>query len=408
MQVLSSRGGPQPKIQTPHKTAHIGMTAFMPARGPIGRLIWTFAGDKKDTSRIANTRRSLRTLTHNGWPDATTWHLTVMEIIRYKEEQGLEKVLLLTDNAPTHFLWATIEVMIANNIRHVTLIPQSTGYTQPLDVCFFGPLASSVFAAENGVITEDNLAEKVEQAINKMETKAFKTAKKEKKPGQEYLGYAGFKKSGLYPPNRLAHADRVFAPSDARLNIDKDSAEVAEAMEATAWDLGYIKQDLWAGRPEVLAAVEERAAKELEKAQRFDPTRNLVTDAEYLLAKATAEKEKEEAAIASKERGLKRKANAAANKAAKEAKMIARMQRDAAKAAALLAADNAQSGAADNDMVAPADVPMAQEKRKRKRAAPNATSGPRKKARKTKTVASKVKKVPNATKVKLAKTALSA
>ena len=88
----------------------------------------------------------------NGGPDGTIYDCTSSEwfdfctfenwffkiyLPRAKEKVGPK--ILIGDNLSSHFLFDDVEACKEYNIRFISLPPNSTHLTQPLDVCFFCP-----------------------------------------------------------------------------------------------------------------------------------------------------------------------------------------------------------------------------------------------------------------------------
>ena len=147
------------------KGGHIGMTAIVPAKGPALPVLWTLAGQRFTKHRIASTKTPTFNLTHDGWADDTAFLLALEEVQAYKVRMGLEKGVLIVDNAKIHSRFTAIEYAVKKNIYIWGLIPQSTGYTQPLDVGFFGPLTRKVEMLGGDSINEHKLPKWVEKAM---------------------------------------------------------------------------------------------------------------------------------------------------------------------------------------------------------------------------------------------------
>lgn len=324
----------RPKLESTNKGGHVGMTVFGPAEGPLGNIIFTFQGVRNNRSRVVGAQRALFNLTHNGWPDNTTFVLMIHEMGKYMKTHGLTKALLLMDNADVHLQAAALAAMRQYNIRVYTLIPQSTGYTQPLDVCFFGGLQKSVYSRaseDNVILSEDNIAKYVEDAVAEMEKSAAAAGKS--------ILTSAFKKAGVYPLNLDAFTDAHFAPSDARLGLSADHPDVLAAAKETPADHDVDIDHIEAmGTPDVTKKLDNMIARAT-LAMKFDPTRVLLTDAkviEALVAKDEAAQAAEEAKVA------RAAAKAAASAAKKEAEALAKAQRQAEREARRAAKEAAQ------------------------------------------------------------------
>lgn len=326
LQVFAYKNGPRPKNVTCHKAAHIGMSVAMPAEGPVLPVIWTFAGQRLTRNRIADTTNAKCNVTDNGWADDTTMILILQEIKAYKEREGLDKILLVVDNAKMHYSFSALVFAAKHKISIWGLIPQTTGWTQPLDVGLFGPLSLAVKALAGDFLNEFNLPKFTEMALQQMTTKAEDDGK--------FLGTSGFKKSGLYPFNRSAIPDKAFSAADKLYGTSVTHPAVQKAAAMTAAEMGFtLEKALKELQPETLARLEKAAEREVE-AGKINPLRNLYTaeDTAVMLV------EKDEAKRKDEEDKAARKVVAAAKKEereqAKEAAKLAREAKASAKAAA--------------------------------------------------------------------------
>jgi hypothetical protein len=139
LQVVGRRGAPNVKGERGRKLGHIALTMCYPAAGPAMAPFWTFAGTSA-RSRIPGTKAGWFQCTENGWPDEVSFILWCQKFVEHLEARGLKKALLYCDNAALHCNKTALAILARAKVRVIGLIPGCTGWMQPLDVGFFGPL----------------------------------------------------------------------------------------------------------------------------------------------------------------------------------------------------------------------------------------------------------------------------
>lgn len=318
---------------------HINLTVMMGPSGDIPFLLWTMKGKRMTRDRLEGTTRSYVNLTDNGWSDDTSWVLAITLLVEHMKKKGLKKLLLLVDNAAVHYNWPALELMKKNNIHMFGLIPQATGFMQPLDVGFFDAVSRGLDGLPAGTLTVDNLAHNVEKVITKMEENAGHN-----------VGVRGFKKAGLWPPNEHAHPDTAFAVSDHLVGLSADHPAVKDYVAPSYDELVSNFHDVRKEMDPKLAADVAKLAADDAKTGKFDPTRLLYTSDSWLAEHAAKKLRKEEddaAAVAKREeKKAAREAKAAQKAAEKAEKEKAKQEEKAAKEKAAAEAEERRAAAA--------------------------------------------------------------
>lgn len=324
LQIVHRKGGARPRYSGAHKNGHIDLTFTITAHGKYLPPIWTFQGQRMTKNRVPATTNSKFNLSHNGHSDHTTFLLALEQIKDYMDAEGLQKTLLVVDNAAVHSSLAAIEYAIDNGITIMGLPPATTSFTQPLDVCFFGPLKKKVEALTHNAPTEQNVPVMVEKALVEME----EAARQRKKP----LAASGWKTSGLWPPNRDAHPDSAFAFADEAHNVSATHPDILNASNPSPDDIATVIAEFdEAHTPETYKKVQAAAARERDTGK-IDATRVLYTSAsstKILADKAELAHEEEENKVARKAAASELREQKQAEKAAKKVEAAA-MQAEAA------------------------------------------------------------------------------
>ena len=77
--------------------------------------------------------------TSSGWFDFHTFENWFFKIYLPRAKEKVGPKILIGDNLSSHFSFDVVEACKEYNIRFISLPPNSTHLTQPLDVCFFRP-----------------------------------------------------------------------------------------------------------------------------------------------------------------------------------------------------------------------------------------------------------------------------
>ena len=339
LQIIGRKGGDNPGQVRSAKTGHNALTAAGSAAGVMVPPFLTFKG-KKEMQRLTDGAPKARYhLTDNGWPNQESWFKFCKHLVEWKDEQGLDKLLLLVDGADLHFHLPSILLLRENNIRLLAFPGGVTHKLQPLDVGVFAALEMLLVSYINdnfGVATNAKWAAWV--------AKAYKWWETHHNDKGEHPMTAAFRRAGLLPVNIGVFTSKDWAKSDFKLGLSEDHADVKKAKEMKLEELSLIiKSSAAASRP----AVKEKLANHVKKIG-FDLNMTAPTDdnvVEMLLEKAEGKaaeaaakaqrKVDKEAKMAAKEEEAIEKA--AAKKAKAAAKMEEATANEAAKAAKLAA-----------------------------------------------------------------------
>lgn len=332
LQIVHRKGGARPRFVGAHKNGHIDLTFTLTADGKYLPPIWTFEGQRMTKDRVPKTKNSKFNLTKNGHSDHTTFLLALGQIKDYMDEEGLEETLLVVDNAAVHSSLTILEYAIDNRITIMGLPPATTSFTQPLDVCFFGPLKKKVEALTKNAPTEQNVPVMVEKALAEMEAAAHEDNKR--------LGATGWKDSGLWPANRHAHPDSAFAFADEAHDVSATHPDVLKASNPSLDDIAAVIAEFDEEHtPGSYKKVQAAAARE-RATGKIDATRVLYTSAsstKILADKAELAHQLEENKAARKAAASELKEQKQAEKAAKQAEAAAKKVEAAAKKAEAVA-----------------------------------------------------------------------
>ena len=174
-------------------------------------ILFTFAGKLNKKDMCEGTDFSRWNKTENGWADDESFRIWAGMVVAHKKKQGLDKMLIFVDNAAIHFNDEVAALFAANNIMLMGLIPSSTGWTQPLDRCYFHPvkpILERLWKESGEILTEMNVAKFFEMACKEYEVN-------QRKSGKSALA-AGFKLAGIVPFNPSATLAGTHA-ADLRL-----------------------------------------------------------------------------------------------------------------------------------------------------------------------------------------------
>jgi hypothetical protein len=232
-------------------------------------ILWTFAGKLNKKDMCEGTSASRWNKTENGWADDESFRIWAGMVVAHKKKQGLDKMLIFVDNAAIHFNDEVAALFAANNIMLMGLIPSSTGWTQPLDRCYFHPvkpILERLWKESGEILTELNVAKFFEMACKEYEVNQHKS-------GKAALA-AGFKLAGIVPFNPSATLAGTHA-ADLRLAPTAEQKERAKKVgeEAGKILVATVQEQVTAafmGRlPEAALALEPlgEAAKAIRKAK---------------------------------------------------------------------------------------------------------------------------------------------
>jgi hypothetical protein len=309
LQVAGRKGGDAPKVEKIVKEGHCALTLAGPAVGPMLPPLWTFAGSESRKNMCKGAPGARWNKTHNGWPDIETSRLFSEMLVEWKNEQKLDRVLLLTDNADIAIDPLIANLFKQNNIEHFGLIPSATGKMQPLDVGLFDQITVKLkkkVQHEDLILCYDNIAGAVHDVLEELQVDA-------RKRSSPSLLSRGFRESGIWPFNPGVFSDKDFAASDLRLGLHADHPQVTAAKERGKMYAEHAVQAAIAeatdGTLERFKRAAERVEKEREKAFReakkpFNPAwfaqRQHYTSDSFLAAeeKKAAEDAAEEARLA--------------------------------------------------------------------------------------------------------------
>jgi hypothetical protein len=335
MQIISDRGGTQPKVEQQVKTGHICLTATAMAEGPMLPLLWTYAGKQSLRNMQEGCTRSLWNKTEDGWPDETTWAMWAHMLIAEKKKRGLAKMLIFVDNHAAHTDPVVTSMLAKENILLFGLLPACTGRQQPLDLKFFGPLKQCYrkLAVEMGeALTDFSVARLVEAAVQKMEKKAADKGG----PGGCSILAPGFRDAGLVPFNPGIFTEESFAASDALLGLHKAHPAVEKAKKTgEAMSKVVVEQALLATKPGLAGALGKLAAAQQEERKarlgaayvdvsvQAEVAKTFYSSELWAQQQLDAQETKDKEEAEKKARIEERKVRAEANKAAEAAKSAA-------------------------------------------------------------------------------------
>jgi hypothetical protein len=344
-----------------------------PAEGEFLPPIFVYPG-KEETKDLAGGEDDIYWMhTLTGHPDATTMVLWANMVVKEKNERGLEKLLILCDNADVHANMEVIELFVANNIHLFTLISGTTGKVQPLDLLYFGPMKKKldrVAARLKVELTDANLAA------------VWKAAHKELIASSPDIMMKAFAKGNLWPLNPDFEDFEGAAPGDLEMAHDPHSSEGKTLLaglkeQGIADGAKLVEEAFKEASPAAAAALVKLSgdAKDKRIAQRTDFLRNvtaglkpsvggtLLTSAMFAAYKAAKAAEAAQAAADK----AKRKEVTEANKKKRSEAPPAKRGRKAAAAPAAAAAATGGSGAGAGVQVPPAAPVAVGKEPKRKR-----------------------------------------
>lgn len=356
--MLGRKGTPNVKREKGRKTARIGCMVTGPAAGRMLPLFFLVPGMRSSPRFSAGTTTSAFIATGDGYGSGEVFLQYMKWLVhKLKEERGLKRALLIMDCASEHLEPRVHAYAKRHNIVMLGLPPQTTGYTQPLDVGFFGAFKKKVWARAakaNIILGEGNIAGIAEAVVTEMDD----DARREK---TSLLANA-FKNTGLVPANPGVFSADAFKPAEARgaSASPVPPRKRARLSPETRADVfaplpSPVRRAIKAASPGIADDEKEDADAEALRprgGRRPMPAGvlgSVWTSASYMTADAEKKQAKLDKEVAKTQRKVEREVARVARMAAAEEKKLARAakaEERAAKAAAAAAATEAAAAAA--------------------------------------------------------------
>ena len=179
-----------------------------------------------DDFLIGAPSSSLALGNRSGWMTADLFPSVLKHIVEKTKCTVQNPILLLVDNHESHVSLKSVKFAKENGICLLSFPPHTTHRLQPLDVGVFGPFKSYLSSVFNDWLTSNPGKTISVRTIPSLTSEAFQKSFSIKNI------VSSFKKTGIWPKNRMVFSDDDFAPSNVTdLPISTRLTEEDETIE---------------------------------------------------------------------------------------------------------------------------------------------------------------------------------
>lgn len=207
-------------VRTTPQDWHLSFVACGNAAGEMLVPSFIFPGKRAFNNYMAGRPEARIMMTDSGYQEESSWNIWAQDFV----QQTGGKCILIADNHSTRQSLGTLQTFIDADVTVVTLYPHTTHVAQPCDVCFFRGFKNKIDAVMTDLAVKGETVNKltIVAAVKKAWDGVVTPASDPTKRGVSSAMVAGFKATGIHPPDR----SKLLNPAVTKL-ADEIAAERA-------------------------------------------------------------------------------------------------------------------------------------------------------------------------------------